>query len=49
MATALSLAVGTELLGVQFRRRKVAGVTVAPSLAHADVRACLLDHMLGRS
>jgi len=49
MATALSLSARTELLGVRFQRGKIAGVTVAPSLADADVRACLLDHLLGRS
>ena len=49
MATALARAAGTELLGVRFHRGKIAGVTVAPSLADADVRACLLDHLLGQS
>ena len=49
LATALSRAAGTELLGVRFQREGISGVTVAPSLADGDVRACLLDHLLGRS
>jgi hypothetical protein len=49
MATALSRAADTELLGVRFQGDRISGVTVAPSLADADVRACLLDHLLGRS
>lgn len=49
MATALSCAAGTELLGVRFQRGKISGVTVAPSLADGHVRARLLDHLLGRS
>jgi hypothetical protein len=49
MATALSRAAGTDLLGVRFQREGISGVTVAPSLADAEVRACLLEHLLGRS
>ena len=49
MATALSRAAGTSLLGVRLQRDKISGVTVAPSLMDDDVRACLLDHLLGRS
>jgi hypothetical protein len=49
MATALARAAGTELLGVRFQRDKISGVTVAPSLADDDLRACLLEHLLGRS
>jgi hypothetical protein len=49
MATALARAAGTELLGVRFQRDKISGVTVAPSLADAEVRACVLDHLLGPS
>ena len=49
MATALSRAAGTKLLGVRFHRRKIARVTVAPSLTDGDVRASLLDHLLGRA
>jgi hypothetical protein len=46
MATALSCAAGVELLGVRFCRGRIAGVTVAPSLTDADVRARLLEHLL---
>lgn len=49
MATALSCAAGAELLGVRFYRGRIAGVTVAPSLTDADVRARLLEHLLRRS
>jgi hypothetical protein len=49
MATALARAAGTELLGVRFQREGISGVTVAPSLADTDVRACVLEHLLGRS
>ena len=49
MATALSRAAGTDLLGVRFERGKISGATAAPSLEDARVRACLLDHLLGHS
>jgi hypothetical protein len=49
MAAALSREAGTELLGVRFQRGKVSSVTVAPPLADAEVRACLLDHLVCRS
>lgn len=49
MAMALSRTAGTALLGVRFHRGKIARVTVAPPLTDADVRASLLDHLLGRS
>jgi hypothetical protein len=48
-AIALARSVGTDLLGVQFRRGRISAVSVTPSLADRDVRACLLDHLRQRS
>jgi hypothetical protein len=49
MAVRLARATGTELLGVRFRRGGIGGVSVAPSLADRDVRACVFDHLRQRS
>jgi hypothetical protein len=49
MAKAISRAAGATLLGVRFHRGKIASVTATPSLTDANVRARLLEHLLGRS
>ena len=47
-AKRLSQAAATELLGVRFAEGKVCGVTVAPALADAEMRACLLARLKQR-
>jgi hypothetical protein len=48
VARTLALAAGVELLGVRFSAQGVCAATPSPRLDDEDVRAALLDHLLGR-